>query len=281
MSLQLKSSHRCFGGWQNQYTHQSDTLACEMQFSIFLPSLAETQKVPVLYWLSGLTCTDENFVQKAGAQQFAEQYGVAIVAPDTSPRGDGVADDPDGAYDLGLGAGFYLNATQQPWASHYRMYDYILDELPAIVNRSFNVNATRLGIFGHSMGGHGAMTIALKNPGRFRSVSAFSPICAPTQCPWGEKAFTAYLGAGRKDWENYDAVELVRQNKVSLPLMVDQGLSDHFLQEQLKTPLLEEVCQQYSFPLSLRYLEGYDHSYFFIASFIKDHVAFHASYLNR
>ena len=200
-----------------------------MTFSIYLPPQAEKGPVPVLYWLSGLTCNDENFVQKAGAQQHAAEHGVAIVCPDTSPRGDGVADDPEAAYDMGLGAGFYVDATEQPWAEHYQMYSYILDELPALINREFPVDGQRTSISGHSMGGHGALTIALKNPERFKSVSAFAPICSPLNCPWGEKVLSNYLGDDRQAWKQYDTIELVGQAKQHLPVLVDQGDADNFL----------------------------------------------------
>jgi S-formylglutathione hydrolase len=250
-----------------------------MTFSIFLPPQAEQGKVPVVYWLSGLTCTDENFVAKAGAQRYAAELGLAIVAPDTSPRGEGVPDDPDGAWDFGLGAGFYVNATREPWRKHYRMYDYIVDELPALINAQFPVDAGRVGISGHSMGGHGALTIALKNPGRFRSATAFSPICSPANCPWGEKALGNYLGPERDAWREYDTTELLAGASEQLPVLVDQGDADNFLAEQLKTPLLEQACADAGYPMTIRMQEGYDHSYFFIASFIGDHLAFHAGCL--
>lgn len=272
-------SHRCFGGQQLRFTHRSETLDCEMVFSLYLPPQAEYAPVPLLHWLSGLTCTDENFVTKAGAQRYAAELGLAIVAPDTSPRGEGVPDDPEGAYDFGLGAGFYVNATQQPWARHFRMYDYIVDELPALIEREFPVDGSRVGISGHSMGGHGALTIALKNPGRFRSVTAFSPICSPLNCPWGEKALGNYLGPDRASWREYDTTVLVASADAPLPVLVDQGTADNFLEEQLKTPLLEQACRDADYPMTIRMQEGYDHSYFFIATFIGDHLAFHAGCL--
>ncbi|MDX9873558.1 MAG: S-formylglutathione hydrolase [Spongiibacteraceae bacterium] len=270
------SENRCFGGQQLRYRHQSAVLNCEMVFSIFLPPQAASGKIPVLYWLSGLTCTDENFVTKAGAQRYAAEQGVAIVAPDTSPRGEGVPDDPEGAYDFGLGAGFYVNATQEPWSKHYRMYDYIVDELPALINSNFPVAGDRAGIFGHSMGGHGALTIALKNPGRYKSVSAFSPIVSPLRCPWGEKALSNYLGADREAWRDYDTTELIARATTRLPMLVDQGEADNFLKEQLKTELLEEAAKKAGYPVEIRMQPGYDHSYFFIATFIEDHIRFHA-----
>jgi S-formylglutathione hydrolase len=247
-----------------------------MTFSIYLPPQAAQGPVPVLYWLSGLTCTDENFVQKAGAQQHAAEHGIAIVCPDTSPRGEDVADDPEGAYDMGLGAGFYVNATEQPWAKHYQMYSYIVEELPALINSQFPVDGARASISGHSMGGHGALTLALKNPGQFKSVSAFSPICSPLNCPWGDKTLTNYLGSNRDTWAQYDTVALVGQATEHLPVLVDQGEGDNFLEEQLKTPLLIEAAKKAAFPMDIRLHPEYDHSYFFIATFIGEHIAFHA-----
>ncbi len=273
-------AHRCFGGQQLRFRHRSAVLDCDMSFSIYLPpQVVERGVVPVLYWLSGLTCSDENFVTKAGAQRYAAEYGIAIVAPDTSPRGEGVPDDPDGAYDFGLGAGFYVNATQAPWSTHYRMYDYVVEELPALVNEQFPVDGDRAAISGHSMGGHGALSIALKNPDRFRSVSAFSPICSPMRCPWGEKALTGYLGGDREAWRDYDSSELIRRASQQLPMLVDQGDEDNFLREQLKPELLEQAARESGYPLELRIQPGYDHSYFFIASLIGDHLHFHANHL--
>ncbi|MBS0226114.1 MAG: S-formylglutathione hydrolase [Proteobacteria bacterium] len=269
--------HRaCFGGWQDVWRHHSDTLACTMNFAVYLPPQAANEHCPVLYWLSGLTCTEQNFITKAGAQRHAAEHGVIIVAPDTSPRGDDVPD-ADG-YDLGKGAGFYLNAAQAPWSRNYRMYDYVVDELPALVEAHFPMTAARA-ISGHSMGGHGALTIALKNPDRYRSVSAFSPIVAPSQVPWGEKAFSAYLGEDREAWKQHDAVALVKSSVGKLSLLVDQGDADEFLATQLKPELLREACAAAGHPLTLRMQPGYDHSYYFIASFIGDHVAHHATAL--
>ena len=278
-SIEQIGANQSFGGQQLRYKHQSAVLNCEMTFSIYLPPQVQQGPVPVLYWLSGLTCNDENFVQKAGAQQHAAEHGIALVCPDTSPRGDGVADDPEAAYDMGLGAGFYVNATQQPWAEHYQMYSYILDELPELVNAEFPVDGQRTSISGHSMGGHGALTIALKNPQRFKSVSAFAPICSPLNCPWGEKVLSNYLGDDRQSWKQYDAVELVKQAKQHLPVLVDQGDADNFLTEQLKTELLVSAGQVADFPIQIRMQPDYDHSYFFIATFIAEHIAFHASAL--
>ncbi len=269
--------HRaCFGGWQDVYRHRSEVLGCDMTVGVYLPPQVEQGPCPVLYWLSGLTCTEQNFITKAGAQRYAAEHGIILVAPDTSPRGEDVADAE--GYDLGKGAGFYVNATQAPWASHYRMYDYIVDELPAWVEAD-PMASDRRAISGHSMGGHGALTIALKNPGRYRSVSAFSPIVAPTQVPWGQKAFAAYLGDDREAWKAWDTVELIRQAREQLPLLVDQGDADEFLQGQLKPELLQAAAVEAGHPLTLRMQPGYDHSYYFIASFIGDHIAHHAAAL--
>ena len=276
MALERIEHRACFGGWQDVYEHASTSLGCTMRFAVYLPAQAETAKLPVLYWLSGLTCNEQNFITKAGAQRYAAEHGVILVAPDTSPRGDDVAD-ADG-YDLGKGAGFYVDATQAPWATHYRMYDYVVNELPALIEAQFPVTGARA-ISGHSMGGHGALVIALKNPGRYRSVSAFSPIVAPSQVPWGEKAFGAYLGDDREDWKQHDTVELVRSAQEKLPLLIDQGDADEFLDGQLKPQLLQAACEAAGHPLELRMQPGYDHSYYFIASFIGDHVAHHAAAL--
>ncbi|HBN52498.1 MAG TPA: S-formylglutathione hydrolase [Stenotrophomonas sp.] len=267
--------HRaCSGGWQDVYRHRSETLGCDMSVAVYLPPQAESgAKLPVLYWLSGLTCTEQNFITKAGAQRYAAEHGLILVMPDTSPRGDDVPDAE--GYDLGKGAGFYVNATQQPWAPHYRMYDYVVDELPALVQAHFPASDARA-ISGHSMGGHGALVIALRNPGRYRSVSAFSPIVAPSQVPWGEKAFAAYLGQDRDAWRQYDATALVAGAKERLPLLVEQGGADEFLDNQLRPQLLQEACAAVGHPLQLQLRSGYDHSYYFIASFIGEHIAHHA-----
>lgn len=275
--MEIIASNKCFDGWQHRLRHRSDVSHCDMTLSLFLPKVAETRAVPVLYWLSGLTCNDQNFVTKAGAQRYAAEYGVAVVAPDTSPRGEGVAD--DAGWDLGQGAGFYLNATRAPWAAHFRMYDYIVDELPAALEGRFALDGQRRGIFGHSMGGHGALTIALKNPQRYRSVSAFSPICAPAQCPWGRKAFAAYLGDDTAVWREHDSSVLLSQKALPYPILVDQGEADEFLGEQLLPEVLESAARQSGQQLTLRRQAGYDHSYFFIASFIGDHIRFHAEQL--
>ena len=269
--------HRaCFGGWQDVYRHRSEVLDCDMTVGVYFPPQAEQGPCPVLYWLSGLTCTEQNFITKAGAQRYAAEHGIIIVSPDTSPRGDDVADAP--GYDLGKGAGFYVNATQDPWAAHYRMYDYIVDELPAWVEADPSASDRRA-ISGHSMGGHGALVVALNDPGRYRSVSAFSPIVAPSQVPWGEKALGAYLGDDRDAWSRYDAVELVKSAKERLPLLVDQGDADEFLETQLRPQLLQAACEAAGHPLTLRLQPGYDHSYYFIASFIGEHIAHHAAAL--
>lgn len=270
---------RSFGGHQLRFAHRSQTLDCDMHFSLYLPPQAAAEPVPLLTWLSGLTCTDENFVHKAGAQRAAAEHGVAILAPDTSPRGEGVPDDPDGAWDFGLGAGFYVNATQAPWSAHYRMYDYVLRELPELVLAEQPVDGARQAIFGHSMGGHGALTLALRHPDRYRSVSAFAPIVAPSQCPWGEKALGSYLGSDRGLWREHDTCALIRRATQPLPMLVDQGSADQFLQEQLRTPLLEAACAESDYRATIRMQGGYDHSYFFIASFIDEHIAFHAARL--
>lgn len=266
--------HACFGGWQDVYRHRSEVLGCDMTVGVYFPPQAANGKCPVLYWLSGLTCNEQNFITKAGAQRYAAEQGVIIVAPDTSPRGLHVADAE--GHDIGQGAGFYVNATEPPWASHYRMYDYIVDELPAWVEADPAASDVRA-ISGHSMGGHGALMIALRNPGRYASASAFSPIVAPSQVPWGEKAFTAYLGDDRDAWAKYDTVELVKSRaNPSLTLRVDQGGGDEFLANQLKPELLEAACEATGQPLDLRIHDGYDHSYYFISSFIGEHIAHHA-----
>ncbi|MDB6061167.1 MAG: S-formylglutathione hydrolase [Verrucomicrobiaceae bacterium] len=277
-SLKIISSNKSFGGVQYRLQHRSSVLKSDMVVSLYLPpAAADNKAVPVLYWLSGLTCNDQNFVTKAGAQRYAAQHNVAIVAPDTSPRGDAIADDAN--WDLGQGAGFYLNATAAPWSVNFRMYDYIVDELPALIESQFNLDGARRGIFGHSMGGHGALTIALKNPDRYRSLSAFSPICAPTKCPWGEKAFGAYLGEDRTAWEQHDSSALLAQKKLPYPILIDQGEADEFLKNQLMPDRLKQAATQSGQALTLRYQPGYDHSYFFIATFIEDHIRFHTEQL--
>ena len=280
MGLELLSSNRCFAGEQRRYKATSESLSGNTVFSVFMPDFAVSNPLPVLIYLSGLTCTDENAVTKAGAQRVASELGIAIVFPDTSPRGDGVADDPDGAYDLGLGAGFYINATQSPWASHYQMESFVVEDLPGLLGGLEGLDLTRVSICGHSMGGHGAMTLALKHPGTYRSVSAFSPICNPTDCPWGCKAFKAYLGEDQAEWQQHDASVLIRSGAAQVPLLVDQGAADAFLDDQLKPDALKAACDLAGFPLTYREHGGFDHSYFFIASFIEDHLRFHAKFLS-
>ena len=280
MALENLSCQKSFGGWHKRYRHASSVLGCDMQFSVYLPPQAEQgASLPVLYWLSGLTCTDENFMQKAGAQRMAAELGLVIVAPDTSPRGPEVPDDAEGAWDFGLGAGFYLNATQQPWARHYQMHDYVVHELPALVEAHFPVSQRR-GISGHSMGGHGALVCALRNPGHYQSVSAFAPISNPSNCPWGEKAFSRYLGDDRARWREWDACALLAHASEKLPILIDQGDRDDFLDSQLKPQLLQAQAKAQEHPLWLRLQPGYDHSYYFIASFIDDHLRHHAAALN-
>jgi S-formylglutathione hydrolase len=269
--------HASFGGRQEVWAHASSTLGCEMRVAVYLPEPAlRGEKCPVLYWLSGLTCTEQNFITKAGAQAHAARHGVIVVAPDTSPRGEAVAN--DAAYDLGQGAGFYVNATQAPWAAHYRMQDYVAEELPAWIEQHFAASDSR-GIFGHSMGGHGALVTALRHPGRYRSVSAFSPIVAPSQVPWGQKALGAYLGEDPAAWRAWDATALVASGlSEQLPLLVDQGEADEFLASQLRPELLQAACQATGHPLTLRMQPGHDHSYYFIATFLGDHFEHHAKY---
>ncbi|GAB6070489.1 S-formylglutathione hydrolase [Thiomicrorhabdus hydrogeniphila] len=269
-----------FGGFLNRYTHFSDTCHCNMTFSVYLPPQAETQAVPALYWLSGLTCTDDNVRVKAGAQRYATEHGIALVMPDTSPRGDGVADEAE-RYDLGQGAGFYVNATQEPWAQNYQMYDYVTAELPGLIEQYLPVVTGVKSISGHSMGGHGALICALKNPGVFQSVSAFSPICHPMHCGWGQGCFTAYLGEeNQSDWAAYDAVKLIENGASCGAILVDQGTADEFLTEgQLQPESLQKACDDKGINLQLRMQEGYDHSYHFISTFIGEHIAYHAKAL--
>jgi len=267
-----------FGGWLNRYQHASDSCDCEMTFSVYLPPQAESERVPAVYWLSGLTCSDDNVRTKAGAQRYAAELGIALVMPDTSPRGEQVADEPE-RYDLGQGAGFYVNATQPPWSQHYRMYDYVTRELPELVESDLPLVPGARSISGHSMGGHGALICALGEPGVYRSVSAFAPICHPTVCGWGEGCFSAYLGEGREAWKSYDATELILAGAECPPLLIDQGTADEFLADQLYPQDLQAACEERGIPLNLRMQEGYDHSYHFIASFIGEHLAYHAAAL--
>ncbi|TDH62811.1 S-formylglutathione hydrolase [Dankookia rubra] len=277
---EVVSRARCFGGEQRVLRHASAETGTEMRFAAYLPPQALAgAHVPVVWFLAGLTCTEENFTVKAGAQRVAAELGLLLVAPDTSPRGEGVPDDPEKAYDFGLGAGFYVDATQQPWARHYRMRSYIERELPALVAAELPADPARQGIMGHSMGGHGALTIALRDPGRFRAVSAFAPICSPMRCPWGEKALGGYLGPDRAGWRPYDATALIEDGARVADILVDQGGADGFLENQLMPELLEAACAKAGIPLTLRRQEGYDHSYFFIASFVEDHLRWHAARL--
>ncbi|BAJ79349.1 carboxylesterase [Acidiphilium multivorum AIU301] len=277
--LETVSTQKCFGGMQGVYRHEAKETGCTMRFAVFLPPQAAAGTVPALYYLAGLTCTEENFTVKAGAQRVAAELGIALIAPDTSPRGLGYPGEDD-AYDFGTGAGFYVDATETPWRDGYRMYSYITKELPALINASFPVDPARVGIFGHSMGGHGALTIALKNPGAYRSVSAFAPIVSPMRCPWGEKALTGYLGVDRANWRAYDATALIEDRGWDGPaILVDQGTADPFLERELKPELLREACAAKGVKLDLRMQEGYDHSYFFIATFVEDHLRHHARHL--
>ena len=280
MPLTTISSNLCFGGVQAVYTHDSPETGTPMRFGVFLPPQATVARpVPALYWLSGLTCTEENFIIKAGAQRVAAELGLAIITPDTSPRGLGLAGEDD-AYDFGSGAGFYVDATQAPWSQNYRMYSYLTQELPWLIAANFSVDPARVGIFGHSMGGHGALVLALRNPKSYKSVSAFAPISSPMRCPWGEKALGGYLGPDRAAWRDYDATSLIESRGwKGPPLRVDQGTKDQFLDTQLQPELLLEACQRAGVPLELHMREGYDHSYFFIASFIEEHLRFHAGNL--
>ncbi len=284
MILETLNETRCFGGRIGFYRHTSGVNDCDMQFSVFVPPQAANGKVPVLTFLSGLTCTEENFMVKSGAQRVAAELGLMLVSPDTSPRGEGVPDDPDGDYDMGLAAGFYLNATQEPWSRHYQMYDYITKELPPIIFDNFPGDSDRHGLTGHSMGGHGALTIGLRNPVMFRSLSAFAPICTTLHSPWGQKALGYYLGDDTSTWHDYDACEVARHSGHVTQydrILVDQGADDPYLEEQLRPELLEAACKESGLPLELRIHEGYDHGYYFISTFIEEHLKFHADRLGR
>jgi S-formylglutathione hydrolase len=276
--LTTLEQHRCFGGIQGVYRHESSATGTAMAFAVYQPPQAVRGPVPVLYWLSGLTCTWANFTEKAGAQRYAARHGLMIVAPDTSPRGTDFPGEHD-AYDFGSGAGFYVDATEAPWSQNYRMYTYVTAELPALVNANFPTDAERQGISGHSMGGHGALICALKNPDKYKSLSAFAPISSPTRCPWGGKAFSGYLGPDRDAWRAYDATLLASGSDWRSEVLVDQGTGDDFLKEQLKPHLLQEAFATAGVPLTLRYQAGYDHSYYFMASFIGEHIAHHARLL--
>jgi len=278
-TLDLLSSQKLFDGQHNQYQHQSGVNNCAMTFSVFLPPQANSgNKVPALYFLSGLTCTDENFSVKAGAQQWAAKHGIALIMPDTSPRGEEVPDDLEDDYAFGQGAGFYVNATQKPWSTHFNMYDYVVNELPALVEAALPISDVK-SIFGHSMGGHGALVIALRNSDAYRSVSAFSPIVNPVETPWGQKAFFNYLGDHLPTWLQFDACHLITQGNNQLPMLIDQGLDDQFLEEELLTDNLIAAIDDVGYQATINTHEGYNHSYFFIASFIESHIAFHASHL--
>ncbi|HLR12698.1 MAG TPA: S-formylglutathione hydrolase [Burkholderiaceae bacterium] len=275
--MECVSQHRCFNGSQRFYRHDSTEIGLSMAFSVFIPPQAEKAQVPVLFFLAGLTCTEETFMIKAGAQRMAARHGLMLVAPDTSPRGAGIAGEDDD-WDFGTGAGFYLDATQAPWSTHYRMESYVTKELFSIVTTQLPGDAQRVGVTGHSMGGHGALVLAQRHPALFKSVSAFAPVAAPSRCPWGEKAFSNYLGADRSQWQQYDASALMASSKRPFPdgILVDQGLADGFLDDQLHPEQFEQACQQADQPLTLRRHAGYDHGYYFISTFMDDHLAFHA-----
>ncbi len=278
-TLKALSEHRCFEGVQGYYAHASSSIGLDMRFAVYQPPQARVRPVPVVYYLAGLTCTEETFAIKAGAQRVAADLGLMLVAPDTSPRGANIPGEAD-AWDFGLGAGFYVDATRDPWAKHYRMYSYVTQELPALINAQFPADAKRQGIFGHSMGGHGALVCALRNPLQFRSVSALAPICAPMRCPWGKKAFSGYLGDDQASWQQYDASELVRHARPHGTILIDQGRADKFLAEQLYPEAFEAACKEAGQKLKLRRHEGYDHGYFFIATFVEEHLRHHAAQLS-
>jgi S-formylglutathione hydrolase len=279
MTIKTIAEHKCFDGVQGHYSHDSLEIGLPMRFSVFQPPKARKHKVPMLFYLAGLTCTEETFMIKAGAQRLAARYGIALVTCDTSPRGAGVPGEGDD-WDFGVGAGFYVDATQPPWSNHYRMYSYVVKELPAVVAAAFPVDSGRQGIFGHSMGGHGALTVALRNPEDFRSLSAFAPVCAPSRCPWGEKAFRGYLGEDREVWLEHDATELIGREPFDGPILIDQGMADPFLGKQLHPDAFEAAGKKARQTLSLRRHEGYDHGYFFISTFIEDHLRHHATQLS-
>jgi S-formylglutathione hydrolase len=278
MTLNILKEHSCHGGVMTYYSHTSQSVNGDMAFAVFYPpQMDDDVRLPALTYLAGLTCTQETFMMKGGAQQFAAEHGIILIAPDTSPRGAGVVGEDD-SWDFGTGAGFYIDASQKDWAKNYRMESYLTSELQGIMKKNLNVDMAKQGIFGHSMGGHGALTLGLKYPEIYKSISAFSPICAPTDCPWGKKAFLGYLGTDTEAWKHHDAVELVRglDKSQQKTVLIDQGLDDEFLAEQLKPEQLEQVCKDFGFPLNLRYHEGYDHSYYFISTFMSDHIAHHA-----
>jgi len=278
MTIKTIAEHKCFDGVQGYYSHDSLEIGLPMRFSVYQPPQARKHKVPILYYLAGLTCTEETFMIKAGAQRLAAKSGIALVTCDTSPRGADAPGESDD-WDFGVGAGFYVDATQAPWSSHYRMYSYVAAELPGVIAEHFSVDGGRQGIFGHSMGGHGALTLALRNPGQYRSLSAFAPICAPSRCPWGEKAFRGYLGDDRTAWLEHDATELLSRDPFDGPILIDQGMADPFLAKQLNPDALEAAGKKVKQTLTVRRHEGYDHGYFFISTFIEDHLRHHATQL--
>jgi S-formylglutathione hydrolase len=282
MDMEKISEHGCFGGKTGFYRHRSSVNGCDMQFAVFVPPQAAGTKVPVLTYLAGLTWTEEAFMIKSGAQRVAAELGLMLVSPDTSPRGEDVPDDPDGAYDFGIGAGFYLNATESPWSANFQRYEYLTRALPEIIFSEFPGDKDRQGIFGHSMGGHGALTLGLKNPHTFKSISAFAPICSPMNCPWGKKALSNYLGSDESAWTEYDATALIKNLGDSRPqnkILIDQGLDDQFLEQELHPHLFEDACAEHSVDVELRRHEGYDHGYYFISTFMEDHLRHHSSRL--
>ena len=278
MSLTTVMEKRCFGGVQGIYSHRSDSTGTEMRFALYRPPQAENGPVPTLTFLSGLTCTELNFTEKAGAQRWAAEHGIMLVAPDTSPRGTELPGEHE-SWDFGSSASFYVDATEPPWHEHYRMYTYVVEELPRLIESTFPARPDARGIFGHSMGGHGALVIGLRNPGRYRSISAFAPICAPSDCPWGQKAFTNYLGPDRSRWRAYDTCALIEDGARAPELLIDQGTDDVFLVEQLMPEKLRAICAAKAVPLRLRMQAGYDHSYYFVATFVRDHLEHHAGAL--
>ena len=282
MSIKRIKNDKVFAGNVEVYRHSSEVNHCDMQFSVFRPKQEQHSSVPLLTWLSGLTCTEDTFMFKAGALKMASDLGIMILAPDTSPRGDNVPDDENGAYDFGLGAGFYVNATKSPWQTHYNMYDYVTKELPSIITSNFNVDKNRFGIFGHSMGGHGALTIGLRNPDTYRSISAFAPICNPINCPWGTKALGNYLGENSSAWSEYDATEIVLTGNYKSPqnlIRIDQGLADEFLERELNTDKFEQACKDSELAIDIHRHVGHGHGYYFISTFIDDHLQHHAKFL--
>jgi S-formylglutathione hydrolase len=278
MTIKLLSAHFSFGGKVAFYSHYSQVCNSTMRFSIYLPPQTQSRSVPVLYFLSGLTCTEENFMAKSGVQKYAAEHGLIVVAPDTSPRNTGIADE-DKDWDFGSGAGFYIDATEEPWRSHYQMYSYVTQELPTLIHQNFPTLPDQQGIFGHSMGGHGALICALRNPDLYKSVSVFAAIAAPIQSPWGQKAFTNYLGSNQKTWKAYDASELVKEHGFAQPILFDQGTADTYLESQLLTQFFQQACELSNQPLIFRSQTGYDHGFYFVATFIEDHIRHHAQVL--